>query len=561
MSNSIAPGSSSDVNVRVTALTTNPNVPVTYKTIILKKNLVNGVNTLTQEMMSATNTKYVVKYDYVLGEDITVPANCILKFDGGSVNCSNYVITGNKMPTDVVYTPEMFGAGKTSDDTKSIQSCFNIARNVKMDWEYNVYANTTNYENASIIVPSITNIEINGKIYYKTSNLDLYSIFLIKDVQNIKICGLGILIGDKDIHSGTTGQHGFGINIVSSENIEINGNLEFYNFWGDGIYLGYTAPQNNNIKIEGVYIHDCRRNGVGVTGGNNVEICNFKIKNIGGNNPQAGIDIENQTSDDIDGINNVYIYNGVIEDCVNSSIKFQGGKANNVRISNLDFDSAVILRDSAIISDCHLTKRGTISFEGPCNIYNCSDFYMNWFNPGNGNTVNVSNCSILSVRDSGNSSQGDIIVDNSILDIAATSGNDTLRINGGVNLLINNSNIDIQGVDSLSIKNIVFNNCKISFKDVCAYFLYKAYKCIINVGLEGEGSHIFDSYGMLLSNCLVNILGDRNIPLFRLNLSTNKLKAYDCAFIDVIERTKIYNNLNPERLVDTESVYIIDSIS
>lgn len=86
MSNSIAPGSSADVNVRVTALTTNPNVPVTYKTIILKKNLVNGVNTLTQEMMSTTNTKYVIKYDYTLGEDITIPANCVLEFDGGSID-------------------------------------------------------------------------------------------------------------------------------------------------------------------------------------------------------------------------------------------------------------------------------------------------------------------------------------------------------------------------------------------------------------------------------------------------------------------------------------------
>ena len=86
MSNIIAPGSSADVNVRVTALTTNPNVPVTYKTIILKKNLVNGVNTLTKEMMSATNTKYVVKYDYALGDDITIPANCVLEFDGGSIS-------------------------------------------------------------------------------------------------------------------------------------------------------------------------------------------------------------------------------------------------------------------------------------------------------------------------------------------------------------------------------------------------------------------------------------------------------------------------------------------
>ena len=66
MSNTIAPGSSADINIKVTALTTNPNVPVTYKTIILKKNLVNGVNTLTQEMISDENIKYVIKYEYVL---------------------------------------------------------------------------------------------------------------------------------------------------------------------------------------------------------------------------------------------------------------------------------------------------------------------------------------------------------------------------------------------------------------------------------------------------------------------------------------------------------------
>ena len=119
MSNTIAPGSSADVNVKVTALTTNSNVPVTYKTIILKKNLVNGVNTLMQEMMSATNTKYVIKYNYILGENITISENCILEFDGGSianstensysltgtatkvVNLYNYTIFSNLTPTGI----------------------------------------------------------------------------------------------------------------------------------------------------------------------------------------------------------------------------------------------------------------------------------------------------------------------------------------------------------------------------------------------------------------------------------------------------------------------------
>lgn len=90
MSNSIAPGSSADVNVKVTALTTNPNVPVTYKTIILKKNLVNGVNTLTQAMLNQSNVKYVVKYDFILDPDavggtILMPQGCILEFNGGSL--------------------------------------------------------------------------------------------------------------------------------------------------------------------------------------------------------------------------------------------------------------------------------------------------------------------------------------------------------------------------------------------------------------------------------------------------------------------------------------------
>ena len=64
---------------------------------VLPKNMVNGVNTLTQAMMPVAtggNTVYVIQYDYVLGEDITVPANCVLEFDGGSI--STHVITVNK---------------------------------------------------------------------------------------------------------------------------------------------------------------------------------------------------------------------------------------------------------------------------------------------------------------------------------------------------------------------------------------------------------------------------------------------------------------------------------
>lgn len=93
MSNNNVPGSNQNVNVQVRALTIDPAVTVKYKTKILHKNVVNGVNTLTQAMMNETNTKYVIKYDYMLGENITIPANCVLEFDGGSIN-GEHTLTG-----------------------------------------------------------------------------------------------------------------------------------------------------------------------------------------------------------------------------------------------------------------------------------------------------------------------------------------------------------------------------------------------------------------------------------------------------------------------------------
>ena len=55
--------------------------------VVLRKNLVNGVNTLTQSMINKSNTIYVIQYDFDLnGEEIEIPTNCILNFNGGQIN-------------------------------------------------------------------------------------------------------------------------------------------------------------------------------------------------------------------------------------------------------------------------------------------------------------------------------------------------------------------------------------------------------------------------------------------------------------------------------------------
>lgn len=45
------------------------------------------INLLTQEMVSVDNIIYIIQYDYDLnGESITIPSNCVLKFEGGKID-------------------------------------------------------------------------------------------------------------------------------------------------------------------------------------------------------------------------------------------------------------------------------------------------------------------------------------------------------------------------------------------------------------------------------------------------------------------------------------------
>ena len=113
--------------------------------VILKKNIVNGKNILTQEMVSIPNTIYEIRYDFDLNsEEITIPKNCILDFNSGSI--SKGTIIGNKTAIkaplvkifelsiillgtwNVVESyPEWFGAlaDGINDDREAIQNTIN----------------------------------------------------------------------------------------------------------------------------------------------------------------------------------------------------------------------------------------------------------------------------------------------------------------------------------------------------------------------------------------------------------------------------------------------------
>lgn len=124
---------------------------------VLEKNIqiIDGVkkNILTPGMINQPNTIYEIRYDFNLGEDITVPANCVLEFDGGSIS-GEHTITGNKtiiqagivkiFDTNVIFAgtwnvaeayPEWF---YNDNWTLAINKCFNIFKKTKLINQYNI---------------------------------------------------------------------------------------------------------------------------------------------------------------------------------------------------------------------------------------------------------------------------------------------------------------------------------------------------------------------------------------------------------------------------------------
>ena len=73
-------------------------------TKIIRKNIIEvaqedgtikRINYLSQDEFNSENTIYIIKYDFTLNENITIPANCVLKFDGGSISNGTLKLSSN----------------------------------------------------------------------------------------------------------------------------------------------------------------------------------------------------------------------------------------------------------------------------------------------------------------------------------------------------------------------------------------------------------------------------------------------------------------------------------
>lgn len=257
-------------NVNVDVRGASHIAPCTYKTVILKKNITKeNLNVLTQAMLDEynINTKFVIKWDYVLKTDIIIPNNCILEFDGGSIS-GEYTITGQNtgieaglvkiLGIDVTLTgswtvveayPEWFGAvGDGVEDD-------GIALN---KWGINMFKSNLKAINKTYI----TSIPISIKLY--SSELNLISSKIIASESynsNEALVTIQAALGITTNRHDNVVMGGFidandiakiGVCVNSGLIIRLN-NLHIKNCKEVGLLLDYP----NNLGYKGsVYVND-----------------------------------------------------------------------------------------------------------------------------------------------------------------------------------------------------------------------------------------------------------------------------------------------------------------
>lgn len=125
-------------------------------------------NTINSQIVD-TNTIYEIRYDFTLDSDLTIPAGCVLRFNGGSISGA-YTLTGNNTkieaaPTKIFGTniliagtwnvlfalPVWFGAigDGATDDTNAIKNCFLLKCPVSLRGNYVISQSVRAYNSIS----------------------------------------------------------------------------------------------------------------------------------------------------------------------------------------------------------------------------------------------------------------------------------------------------------------------------------------------------------------------------------------------------------------------------
>lgn len=162
-------------------------------------------------------------------------------------------------------------------------------------------------------------------------------------VQNVRVTGGGVVLGERLTHTGVGGEHGMGIDFRGVANGVID-NLRVLNCWGDGIYIGGEhSNEGTNILIDKVICDNNRRNGCSIVVGKHVTVSNSFFTNTNGTSPQYGLDVEPDPDPSVSGlVDQVLLANNHFYGNVGGGLVLSGPTVNPNPPTNVVVDGAGI---------------------------------------------------------------------------------------------------------------------------------------------------------------------------------------------------------------------------
>lgn len=368
----------------------------------LRRNIQQGKNVLTQDMINQENTIYIIQYDYDLNSaEITIPANCTLQFEGGSlsngklnsndsiinskkeiifknIDISSLKIRGNcysnwfyNIENDNILLNNVLNCGAQYIELK--KDIYNISTKILLNEQYEL----PDFGSGIILDDYKSHINFNNSIFKLVPTNDShFSIMYITNSNNLLIENLNI-IGDKKEHLINTGQWSYGIGITyDCKDITIKNN-NISECYGDCICIENNIKNSDNykraenIKIINNYLGNCLRNNISCIGGKNILIQNNIITRIDSApnstdcNAQLFIDIESnysyQNQDNIQILNNYCYCNKLgVHDC-------SGG----ISVRNISYNNDIIIADNKLFNCWYYgINVGSLNIDANIQIFN-----------------------------------------------------------------------------------------------------------------------------------------------------------------------------------------------
>lgn len=151
----------------------------------------------------------------------------------------------------------------------------------------NFYAALNVHSGQHLIFESAT-LQLSANSY------DFYAVVNVHNVENVTLTGNLTIIGDRESHTGTTGESGHGIRIVNSHNVHVS-DVDIRYTWGDGVCVGGNGTMDEiseNVTLERIRTYKCSRNGLSIIEADGVVVRDCDFTYTDRTAPQYGIDVE-----------------------------------------------------------------------------------------------------------------------------------------------------------------------------------------------------------------------------------------------------------------------------